>query len=111
MKISKQRLYVHIGRVRNPDILVIIADFFKNVHQISWVLVSGIHGERLVVIFRCDGYKKNAGKLAEKIFGPMGSAGGHREAARAEVPLKNLPLQGQEFSTRTLKRLATKHMQ
>jgi nanoRNase/pAp phosphatase (c-di-AMP/oligoRNAs hydrolase) len=111
MKISKQRLYVHIGRVRNPDILVIIADFFKHVHQISWVLVSGIHGERLVVIFRCDGYKKNAGKLAEKIFGTIGSAGGHREAARAEVPLKNLPLLGHDFSTRTLTRLATKHMQ
>ena len=110
MKISKQRLYAHIGRVRNPDILVIIADFLNHVHQISWVLVSGIHGERLVVIFRCDGYKKNAGKLAEKIFGTVGSAGGHREAARAEVPLKNLSLDDQNFSTRMLKRLATKHM-
>ncbi len=47
--------------------------------DISWAIVSGIHGERLVVIFRCDGYKKNAGKLAAKIFGDIGSAGGHRE--------------------------------
>lgn len=110
MKISKQRLYVHIGRVRNPDILVIIADFLNQVHDISWVFVSGTHGERLVVIFRCDGYKKNAGKVAEKIFGAFGSAGGHREAARAEVPLKNLPREGQDFSTKILKQLATKHI-
>jgi nanoRNase/pAp phosphatase (c-di-AMP/oligoRNAs hydrolase) len=110
MSISKRRLYVHIGRVRSPDILVIIADFLNQVHNISWVLVSGIHGERLVVIFRCDGYKKNAGKLAEKIFRSIGSAGGHREAARAEVPLKNLALENQEFSTATLRKLATKHM-
>lgn len=110
MKISKQRLYAHVGRVRSPDILVIIADFLNQVHQISWVIVSGIHGERLVVIFRCDGYKKNAGKLAEKIFGASGSAGGHREAARAEVPLKNLNIGDQEFSTLMLKRLTTKHM-
>lgn len=110
MKISKQRLYAHVGRVRNPDILVIIADFLNQVHQISWVIISGIHGERLVVIFRCDGYKKNAGKLAEKIFGTIGSAGGHREAARAEVPLKNLSAGDQDFSTRTLKRLTTKYM-
>jgi nanoRNase/pAp phosphatase (c-di-AMP/oligoRNAs hydrolase) len=110
MKISNHRLYAHIGRVRSPDILVIIADFLNQVHQISWVLVSGIHGERLVVIFRCDGYKKNAGRLAEKIFGSMGSAGGHREAARAEVPLKNLPMTDQEFSTLMLKSLATKYL-
>lgn len=110
MKISKQRLYAHVGRVRNPDILVIIADFLNQVHQISWVIISGIHGERLVVIFRCDGYKKNAGKLAEKIFGKVGSAGGHREAARAEVPLKNLSAGDQDFSTRILKRLTTKYM-
>ena len=110
MKISKQRLYAHVGRVRNPDILVMIADFLKQVQQIAWVFVSGIHGERLVVIFRCDGYKKSAGKLAEKIFGALGSAGGHREAARAEVPLKNLPAPDQEFTTQTLKDLTTKHM-
>jgi nanoRNase/pAp phosphatase (c-di-AMP/oligoRNAs hydrolase) len=109
-KISKRRLYIHMGRVRSPDILVIIADFFNRVSEISWVLVSGIHGERLVVIFRSDGYKKNAGKLAANIFSKIGSAGGHREAARAEVPLKELEKDGQDFTTRTLMRLATKHL-
>ncbi len=110
MKVSKNRLYAHVGRVRSPDILVIIADFFNRVHEISWVFISGIHNDKLVVIFRCDGYKKNAGKVAEKTFSQMGSAGGHREAARAEVPLKNLPDESQDFSTRTLIRLTTKHM-
>lgn len=110
MKVSKHRTYAHVGRVRSPDILVIIADFLKRVHNISWVFVSGIHGERLIVIFRCDGYKKNAGKLAEKIFASMGVAGGHREAARAEVPLKNLPGEGLNFSSVTLKQLTTKHL-
>jgi len=110
LKISKQRLYVHVGRVRNPDILVILADFFNHVHKVSWVFVSGIHGERLVVIFRCDGYKKNAGRLAEKTFAALGSAGGHREAARAEVPLKNLSKHDQDFETKTLMRLTRRHM-
>jgi nanoRNase/pAp phosphatase (c-di-AMP/oligoRNAs hydrolase) len=110
MKVSKRRLYAHVGRVRSPDILVIIADFLNQVHDISWVFVSGIHGERLVVIFRCDGYKRNAGKLALKIFGEIGYAGGHREAARAEVPLKNLELQNKPFTTETLKNITTKHL-
>lgn len=110
MKISKKRLYAHVGRVRSPDILVIIADFLNQVNDISWVFVSGIHGERLVVIFRCDGYKKNAGKLATKIFGEVGSAGGHREAARAEVPLKNLALNDKVFTTNTLKNITIEHL-
>jgi len=110
MKVSKNRAYVHVGRVRNPDILVMIADFLNQVDKIAWVIVSGIHGDRLVVIFRCDGYKKNAGKMAAKIFGNDGSAGGHREAARAEVPCKNLTVESQDFTTDTLKKLATKHM-
>jgi len=111
VKISKNRLYVHVGRVRNPDILVIIADFFTQVNQIAWVFVSGIHGEKLVVIFRCDGYKKNAGTLAQKIYGQIGSAGGHRQAARAEVPLKNLAKQDQDFDTKTLMRFTKRHIE
>ena len=107
---SKGRLYSHIGKVRNPDILVNIADFLNHVDKIDWVLVSGIHKGKLVVIFRCDGYRKNAGKLAERIFGELGSAGGHKEAARAEVPLDNLSLGDKEFTTHTLKRMATRHM-
>ncbi|MBU2539440.1 MAG: DHH family phosphoesterase, partial [Proteobacteria bacterium] len=76
-----------------------------------WVFVSGMHNDKLVVIFRCDGYKKNAGRLAEKMFHEIGSAGGHREAARAEVPLRNLPAEMQDFSTKTLMRLTVKHLQ
>jgi nanoRNase/pAp phosphatase (c-di-AMP/oligoRNAs hydrolase) len=111
MKVSKQRLYAHLGRVSSPDMLVLIADFLNQVHDVTWVFVSGLHNDKLVVIFRCDGYKKNAGRLAEKMFSTIGSAGGHREAARAEVPLKNLPVEMQDFSTKTLMRLTTKHLQ
>lgn len=111
VKSRKGRAYVHLGKVGTPDILVIIADFFNHVDKFDWVIVSGIFGEKLVVIFRCDGYRKNAGKLAQKTFGEYGPAGGHREAARAEVPLKNLPLrENQEFTTNTLIRIGTRHV-
>lgn len=110
MKVSNNRLYAHVGRVFSPDVLVIIADFFNRVHPVSWVFISGIHGERLVVIFRCDGYRKNAGRIATKAFGEIGSAGGHREAARAEVPLKNLDKNDQDFDTQTLRRLTRRHI-
>ncbi|HET98158.1 MAG TPA: phosphoethanolamine methyltransferase [Desulfurivibrio alkaliphilus] len=110
MKLSKQRLYSHVGKVPSPDILVLIADFLKQVHEAAWVFVSGIHNDKLVVIFRCDGYKKNAGRLAEKTFGQIGCAGGHRESARAEVPLKNMVKDASSINTNTLIRLTNKHM-
>ncbi len=110
LKYSKKRLYSHIGKVRSPDVLVIIADFLNHVDRVEWVFVSGIYGDKLVVIFRCDGYRKHAGKLADRIFGSVGSAGGHKGAARAEIPLKNLSPGNNDFSTTTLKRLTTRHM-
>lgn len=110
LKYSKRRYYSHLGKVRSPDVLVIVADFLNHVGEIDWVFVSGIHGEKLVVIFRCDGYRKSAGKLASKIFGSVGSAGGHKEAARAEVPLKNLELGDKEFTSDMLKRLTMRYM-
>lgn len=110
LKYSKRRYYTHVGRVRSPDVLVIIADFLNHVGEIDWVFVSGIHGEKLVVIFRCDGYRKSAGKLAGRTFGDIGSAGGHKEAARAEVPLKNLDLGDREFTSATLKRYIMRHI-
>lgn len=109
LKYSKGRYYVHLGRVRSPDVLVIVADFLNHVGEIDWVFVSGVHGEKLVVILRCDGYRKSAGKLAERIFGSMGSAGGHKGAARAEIPLKNLQLGEKEFTSESLKRLIVHH--
>ena len=111
MKISKKRIYTHLGRVGNPDILVLLADFFSHIHDIGMVIISGQYGEKLVVIFRCDGYKKNAGKLATRVFGKIGSAGGHRQSARAEVPYKNLPESvAKKFTTNTLLRLVVKHL-
>ncbi|WP_228130173.1 DHH family phosphoesterase [Desulfotalea psychrophila] len=110
LKDSKGRYYSHAGRVRSPDALVILADYLNHVGDIDWVFVSGIHGDKLVDIFRCDGYRKSAGKLATKTFGEIGSAGGHKDAARAEVPLKKLKMGDKEFSSDALKRLIMRHI-
>ena len=84
------RLYTFLGEVPTPDIMVILADFFVRVEEIGWTIVGGIYEDKLIVIFRNDGLGKNAGRLATKAFGKLGSAGGHAASARAEVPLGNL---------------------
>ena len=87
-RIRKGHLFVHLGRVPHPDICVQIADFFMRVDTVNWSVVSGIHQNKLVVIFRNDGVRKNAGLMAKKSFSKIGSAGGHKGTARAEIPLE-----------------------
>jgi nanoRNase/pAp phosphatase (c-di-AMP/oligoRNAs hydrolase) len=88
-RIRHTRLYAFLGPVSAPDILVILADFFLRAGEISWTIVGGIYQDKLVVIFRNDGLGKNAGRLAVRAFGKLGSAGGHAASARAEVPIDN----------------------
>jgi nanoRNase/pAp phosphatase (c-di-AMP/oligoRNAs hydrolase) len=90
MRMRKKRVFVHLGPVVNPDVCVIIADFFMRVISVSWSIVSGTCDNKLIVIFRNDGIRKDAGKVAKKSFGQFGSAGGHRNMARAEIALPEL---------------------
>ena len=83
--------YVNMGEVENPDTLVIIADFFMKLAETEWSIVAGRYDNKLIFILRNAGFRGNAGKTAKKLFEPWGgSAGGHRSAARAEIPLKEL---------------------
>ncbi|QTA78175.1 Phosphoesterasee, DHH-like [Desulfonema limicola] len=90
MKMHRGRVFVHLDCVVNPDICVIIADFFMRVNPVTWSIVSGIYDNKLIIIFRNDGIRKNAGKIAKKSFSKFGSAGGHSSMARAELALSAL---------------------
>jgi nanoRNase/pAp phosphatase (c-di-AMP/oligoRNAs hydrolase) len=90
MKIFKDKIFVHMGEIGNPDVCVQLADFLMRVNNISWTVISSMADDTLIIILRSDGYRKNAGKMASKLFGDLGNAGGHRSAARAEIPLDNL---------------------
>jgi len=89
-RIRKGRAFSYIGPVVNPDVCVLLADFFMKISLVDWSIVAGLFGNKLVVIFRNDGLRKDAGKVAKESFGGLGSAGGHKGAARAEIPLEVL---------------------
>jgi nanoRNase/pAp phosphatase (c-di-AMP/oligoRNAs hydrolase) len=86
----KDIAYIHMGKINDPDIPVIIADFFLKLVEATWCIVSGLYGNKLVVILRNAGFRRDAGKMAQELFGQWGSAGGHRNAARAEIPLHEI---------------------
>ena len=79
--------YCYLDTVENPDILVVVADFFTHVHSIKWVGVCGVYNDTVVVIFRGDGHV-DLGEFAASRLGVLGNAGGHRALARAEFPLE-----------------------
>ncbi len=88
--VGKHGLFAFLGRVENPDVLVVLADFFLRVHGLSWCCIAGLYQERLVAIMRADGTRSDMGARAAGWFGDVGSAGGHKMAARAEIELARL---------------------
>jgi nanoRNase/pAp phosphatase (c-di-AMP/oligoRNAs hydrolase) len=84
-------MFSHLGPVPFSDICVQVADFLIRVEKVAWALVTGIVADTLVVVFRNDGIKKDAGYLARTAFDNIGSAGGHKSMGRAEIKQNALP--------------------
>jgi len=88
--VVRDRIFVHLDEVPTADILVIIAEFFLKVHDISWSIISGIYQDSLIIVIRNDGYRKDAGRAVRRAFGAIGCAGGHLAMARAEIPMDKI---------------------
>ena len=82
-----------LGTIESPDVCVQVADFYLRLIGTYYVVVAGIVKDRFVIIFRGDGYRQDCGALAQKAFGVYGNGGGHRSAARMEIPLAVLKQQ------------------
>lgn len=91
LRYARNVLYSNIGSVPSSDVCVQIADFLMRVKEANWALVCGAVGRKLVIVFRCDGQKKHAGRSAEAAFSQLGSAGGHATMGRAEIDESSLP--------------------
>jgi nanoRNase/pAp phosphatase (c-di-AMP/oligoRNAs hydrolase) len=75
-----------LGVVPREDFIPYVADFFLQLEDVKWTVISGIVNDTLIVSVRNLGYTRNAGELVRKLFGDIGSAGGHRSMAKAVVP-------------------------
>jgi nanoRNase/pAp phosphatase (c-di-AMP/oligoRNAs hydrolase) len=86
-KMVDQIFSVFLGEVPRDDAIPYVADFFLQLENIKWTLVSGIVNGSFVMSVRNLGYSRNAGDFVRKYFVEIGSAGGHRAMAKAVVPL------------------------
>jgi nanoRNase/pAp phosphatase (c-di-AMP/oligoRNAs hydrolase) len=89
--IEKNIFFVNVGRVQMEYLIPKMADFGIQVKDIEWSVAFGIlSNTHLVISVRNVGYVKSAGRLLRELFKDIGSAGGHRSAAKAVIPMSKV---------------------
>jgi len=77
---------LNLGRVVRDDVIVQVADFCLQFEGVEWVAVAGKLGSDLVIAVRNYGMSgDNAGEAVKNLFADIGSAGGHRNMAKAVI--------------------------
>jgi len=77
-----------LGEPPRDDFIPYVADFYLQLENVQWTVVSGVVNDQMVVSVRNLGYSRNAGDFVRRWFNDIGSAGGHRTMAKAVVPLE-----------------------
>jgi nanoRNase/pAp phosphatase (c-di-AMP/oligoRNAs hydrolase) len=106
-KMREQVFCAFLGESPREDFVPYVADFFLQLEDVKWTIISGVVNESLVVAVRNLGYSRNAGEFVRKCFGEIGNAGGHRAMAKAVMPMAAFRqrfgnLQGDELNEKVL---------
>ena len=104
---EEQVFCAFLGNSPREDFIPYVADFYLQLEDVKWTIVSGIVNDSLVMSVRNLGYSRNAGEFVRKYFNDIGSAGGHRSMAKAVVPLRAFRdkfgnLQADQFTEKVL---------
>src|SRR5438876_2994798 len=75
-----------LGTLPREDFIPYVADFFLQLENVRWTIISGLINDSFVISVRNLGYSKNAGEFVRRYFADIGSAGGHRAMAKAVMP-------------------------
>ena len=77
-----------LGEPPREDFVPYVADFYLQLEDVQWTVVSGVVNDTFVVSVRNLGYSRKARDFVRRWFNDIGSAGGHRTMAKAVVPLE-----------------------
>ena len=87
-RLEKQIFCAFVGTCPREDFIPYLADFYLQLEETRWTIIAGIVNDSLVISVRNLGYSRNAGEFVRRYFGALGNAGGHRQMAKAVVPLR-----------------------
>jgi len=107
-RMTEQVFCAFLGTTPREDFIPYVADFYLQLEDVQWTIVSGIVNDTLIMSVRNLGYSRNAGEFVRKYFNEIGSAGGHRAMAKAVVPLRHFKekygnLQADEYTDLVLR--------
>jgi nanoRNase/pAp phosphatase (c-di-AMP/oligoRNAs hydrolase) len=87
-RMAEQVFCAFLGNTPREDFVPYVADFYLQLENVQWTIISGIVNDQLIISVRNLGYSRNAGEFVRKHFNEIGNAGGHRSMAKAVVPLR-----------------------
>jgi nanoRNase/pAp phosphatase (c-di-AMP/oligoRNAs hydrolase) len=87
-RMTEQVFCTFLGNTPREDFIPYVADFYLQLENVQWTIVSGIVNDVLIMSVRNLGYSRNAGEFVRKYFNDIGNAGGHRAMAKAVVPIR-----------------------
>ncbi len=89
LQVTDGLIVLNLGRVKRDDLIVQVADFCLDFEGAEWVAVAGKLGNKLVIAVRNQGTaQRSAGEVVHRLFADIGAAGGHRNMAKAIIPLR-----------------------
>jgi nanoRNase/pAp phosphatase (c-di-AMP/oligoRNAs hydrolase) len=86
-EVRASSLVAGVGVINERDALPQAADYLMRLEGVSTVLVFGVVGDRIEASARSKDSRVNLDRVMRDAFGDVGSGGGHRDMAGAQVPL------------------------
>jgi nanoRNase/pAp phosphatase (c-di-AMP/oligoRNAs hydrolase) len=94
----------HLGEIDSLEKPAVIADFLLRFDQVTWALVTAVHGGKLILSLRTQAKDRSAGDAMKRLVRRLGEGGGHRAKAGGFVPLENSSDAEVERNRKTLRR-------
>lgn len=86
-EVCGQAVLATVGDTDNPDMIGEIADLLIRQEDTDRVICSGCHEGNALFSIRTATDRLNAGRVAHRVAGPTGTAGGHNGFAGGQIPM------------------------
>jgi nanoRNase/pAp phosphatase (c-di-AMP/oligoRNAs hydrolase) len=77
-----------IGDLDNPDMIGEVADLLLRHEAVDWVMCYGFFENQMLISFRTQDNRLDAGDIARKVVYKLGTGGGHASMAGGQIPLR-----------------------
>lgn len=91
--LTNTKIYGHcmicgIGDIDNPDMIGEVADLLLRHETVDWVMCYGFCEDQLLISFRTQDNKVNAGDIARDVVYKLGTGGGHASMSGGQIALR-----------------------